>query len=293
MIDFFILGAPKAGTTALHSVLNQHPDVFLPSFKEPHFFAEDMGGYKAHSNAAEFMRLYENEDEKIKGDASVFNLYSDVAVPNILKHNPNAKFIVCLRRQVDTVPSFHAQVLFTQDEQEESLSIAWDLVEHRNEGNNIPSGCKCSKVLNYKSIYRYGEQLERLNAIIDANNLLIIFHEDLLSNPLDEYEKILAFIGAEHQILNNETHNANEVNRFPLVTRVLRHPPDWLKKIKRIVMGRGTSKIYESLLKANSKVEKRKSLDSIMRAEIINNYIDDIKKLELLLGRKLPEWYRF
>jgi len=58
-------------------------------------------------------------------------------------------------------------------------------------------------------------------------------------------------------------------------------------------MGRGTSKIYESLLKANSKVEKRKSLDSIMRAEIINNYIDDIKKLELLLGRKLPEWYRF
>lgn len=292
MIDFFILGAPKAGTTALHSILNQHTDIFLPNFKEPHFFAEDMEKYKAHSSESDFLRLYENKDNKIKGDASVFNLYSEVAVPNILKHNPNAKFIVCLRRQIDTVPSFHAQVLFTQDEQEESLAAAWNLVERRNEGSNIPSGCKCAKVLNYKSIYRYGDQIERLNKIIDVNNLLFIFHEDLISNPLNQYEKILAFIGAKHQVLNNETHNANEVNRYPFIARVLRHPPCWLKKLKRTFMGRGTSKIYEWLLKANSKVEKRKPLDSIMRANIINNYIDDIKKLELLLDRNLTDWYQ-
>lgn len=36
--DFFIVGAAKAGTTALFQHLRRHPDVFIPATKEPHFF---------------------------------------------------------------------------------------------------------------------------------------------------------------------------------------------------------------------------------------------------------------
>ncbi|MFT4684416.1 MAG: hypothetical protein ACI863_001019, partial [Flavobacteriales bacterium] len=40
-INFYCVGAQKAGTTTLHDILNQHPDVFLPKTKEAHFFDND------------------------------------------------------------------------------------------------------------------------------------------------------------------------------------------------------------------------------------------------------------
>ena len=39
--DFLIIGAPKTGTSALHRALAEHPELFLPSVKEPKFFLTD------------------------------------------------------------------------------------------------------------------------------------------------------------------------------------------------------------------------------------------------------------
>src|SRR5579871_2789274 len=39
--DFFIAGVPKAGTTALHSALARHPELYLSPVKEPKFFLTD------------------------------------------------------------------------------------------------------------------------------------------------------------------------------------------------------------------------------------------------------------
>ena len=36
--NFMCIGASKSGTTSLYDILKQHSDIFLPSFKEPHFF---------------------------------------------------------------------------------------------------------------------------------------------------------------------------------------------------------------------------------------------------------------
>ncbi|MCH9035408.1 MAG: sulfotransferase [Planctomycetes bacterium] len=40
--DFFIVGAPKCGTTSLYEYLRQHPEVFMSRIKEPHFFGRDL-----------------------------------------------------------------------------------------------------------------------------------------------------------------------------------------------------------------------------------------------------------
>jgi hypothetical protein len=39
--DFFIAGAPKAGTTALHAALARHPSLYMSAVKEPKFFLTD------------------------------------------------------------------------------------------------------------------------------------------------------------------------------------------------------------------------------------------------------------
>jgi hypothetical protein len=39
--DFFIVGAPKSGTTAMYEYLKAHPEIFMCR-KEPHFFGSDL-----------------------------------------------------------------------------------------------------------------------------------------------------------------------------------------------------------------------------------------------------------
>jgi hypothetical protein len=291
LIDFFILGAPKAGTTALHSILNQHTGVFLPSFKEPHFFATDLGGYKAHASLVKFMELYEDAGSCLKGDASIFNLYSDEAVKNILSHNSNAKFIIVLRRQYETVPSFHSQLLFTQDETEPSLESAWELVESRVEGDNLPKTCRCDKILNYKEVYKYGAQIERLLELVSVDQISLVFHEDLKEQSQVEFKKIMSFLNLPYQELKNKVVNENEMNRLPLVSKVLRHPPEWLKTIKRLLFGENGKKIYAAALKLNTSKKVRDPLCNEFKNEIINHYKKDIVKLERLTSKKLNSWY--
>lgn len=44
--NFFIVGAPKCGTTAWATYLSNHPDIFVPKAKEPHFFTTDHANYR-------------------------------------------------------------------------------------------------------------------------------------------------------------------------------------------------------------------------------------------------------
>jgi len=289
-IDFFILGSPKTGTTALHAILNNDKNVFLPNFKEPHFFADDLGGYKAHSEEVEFMRLYSDSKSKLNGDASIFSLYSSVAVDNILKHNPEAKFIVMIRRQYEAVPSFHGQVLFTQDETESDLEKAWDLTEKRRNNKEVPSSCKSSKILDYKSMYSYAEQLERLYKKVKKEHVLVVLHDDFKTQNKVELQRIADFLSLNKTNLKNIIANKNEVNRFPLIARLLRHPPKSVKSIKRLLLGRRGKGVYHSLLKLNSKEQKRTFLHNTVKAKIIGNYFEDIEKLEVLLNRDLTSW---
>ncbi len=58
--NFFIVGAPKSGTTALYSYLTQHPQIFMSRLKEPQFFASDIFGHQRNvTTMAEYLRQFE------------------------------------------------------------------------------------------------------------------------------------------------------------------------------------------------------------------------------------------
>ncbi|HEX2249085.1 MAG TPA: sulfotransferase domain-containing protein, partial [Gemmatimonadales bacterium] len=56
--NFFIVGAPKCGTTALYEYLRLHPHVFMPELKEPHFFAKDLGTYPRIKTLEVYTQLF-------------------------------------------------------------------------------------------------------------------------------------------------------------------------------------------------------------------------------------------
>ncbi len=97
--NFFILGAPKCGTTSIAAWLGQHPAIFIPAMKEPNFFNTDINQPPIYGveTLDEYEALFApaTTAHHAIGEASVFYLTSAVAVANILRYQPAARFIVC------------------------------------------------------------------------------------------------------------------------------------------------------------------------------------------------------
>jgi len=111
--DFFIVGAPKCGTTALYRFLSQHPEIFLPKVKEVHFFGSDLylPGYVPDTE--KYLRLFANaRDETRVGEASVWYLYSKVSAAEIKHFAPEASILIMLRNPVDMIHSLHSQLQY-------------------------------------------------------------------------------------------------------------------------------------------------------------------------------------
>src|ERR1700722_2835206 len=100
--DFVIVGAPKCASTAVYRSLREHPSVFLPSLKEPQYFAFDHKRGRAVERIDLYDDLYnEASDSQLRGDASILYLSSAEAIPAILQRRPDAKFIAIIRDPVE------------------------------------------------------------------------------------------------------------------------------------------------------------------------------------------------
>ena len=143
--DFFLIGAPKCGTTALATYLSEHPNILLSDPKEPQYFCKDLKWYGNPVKSDEdYLRRFfpglEGSPAAIVGEASSLYLYSKVAVPNILSFQPEAKFIVMLRNPVEMAYSLHSMLCFQGEEDEKDFLKAWHLQDQRRAGRFIPDG---------------------------------------------------------------------------------------------------------------------------------------------------------
>ena len=137
--DFFIVGAPKCGTTSMFHYLRQHPQIFMPDNKEPHYFGKDLIKMSDEfiDNEDEYLNLFKDakSDQKL-GEASTFYLYSKSAYKEIKEYNPDAKIIIMLRNPIDFLHSLHSQLLFSGYEDELDFEIA----KYFSQQNKFASG---------------------------------------------------------------------------------------------------------------------------------------------------------
>lgn len=81
--DFFLVGAPKCGTTAMYQYLRRHPAIFMCPVKEPEFFSRNPGDPAAYS-LEEYLTLFDGvKEEKRIGEASVGYLAAPTAAARI------------------------------------------------------------------------------------------------------------------------------------------------------------------------------------------------------------------
>lgn len=291
---FFIVGAPKSGTTALDSYLADHPLIHMARPKEPHYFATDLPRYRDVSTESDYVRLFDTRGEKrIGGDASVFYLYSKEAIPLIKRFDAAAKLILMVRNPVDIVHSFHSQLLFGGDEEIKSFAEAWNATAARKSGERVPKHCRARELLYYDEIALLGSQLERVLAEFPREQVHVIFFEDFAAGTGQEYRKVLEFLRVPDDGRTDFPRvNANRRHRLgitPLINRTagwLRAPVGMIKRalaieeIGLIDRLRAWDRVYED----------RQPMSAELKRSILSAYASDIALLARITNRDLGHW---
>jgi Sulfotransferase domain len=295
--NFFIVGAPKCGTTALYEYLRPHPNVFMPELKEPHFFSSDLVTYHFVESMEEYRNLFAGSTEQHLrvGEASASYLLSAVAIPTIREFNPDAKIIAMFRNPVDLVYSFHSQLLYWSEETVEDFEIAWRLQERRSRGVDLPPTCREPFWLQYERIGHFGTQTERLLSAFPRDQVKLILFDDFAASPQRVYGEVLEFLGLPH---DNRTEfprvNENKRARVTWLRDFVRKPPPVLREayrsLKRSVGGERIGAFKNAIQALNTVKEHRPPLSPAFRSELVETFRGEVALLAKILRRDLSHW---
>ncbi len=305
--NFFIVGAPKAGTTSLYHHLDQHPQVYMSPIKEPCYFAseirpetfgDDLKGQVARDAEAlndylagpmlekrhggivtdwrQYMRLFANVTlETAVGEASVCYLWSPTAAANIYARLPNARIIMILRNPVDRAFSQYLH----------GVSGGWIRRSFREhiDGNLRNREQKFGLDFPFLELGLYYEQVKRYLERFPAENVRI----ELYRKSSPHFSGILRFLGIDEHFVADTSHRhlALPIPRSAAVHHHLRAAGIW-QRARRLCPEALLPLARRLVHRSRGKVQ----MDPRDRAFLAAYYREDIQKLAGLLNRDLGSW---
>ncbi|MBV9382655.1 MAG: sulfotransferase, partial [Streptosporangiaceae bacterium] len=206
--DFLVAGVPKAGTTALHAALAQHPALYMSRIKEPKFFLTDgpppvKGGgpgdaltYREHVwRRDDYEALFDGAPPGVpRGESTPLYLYDPAAMRRIRTLIPAAKLIVIVRDPVERAHSNWTHLWSA------GLEPVGDFVRAcAEEDRRIAAGW--ASFWHYTRLGRYGEQLGYAYSLFPRERILVLRYRKLVDQPTETLDRICAFLGVETGIL--------------------------------------------------------------------------------------------
>ncbi|MGC2374988.1 MAG: sulfotransferase [Solirubrobacteraceae bacterium] len=203
--DFFLVGHPKSGTTALYEMLRRHPQIYMPELKEPSFLAPDQsrrfqraGSGPLPGTLEEYLALFEaaRPGQRV-GEASSAYLMSQAAPARIAELQPDARIVAILREPASLLRSLHLQLLQDHVETERSLRRAISLESARREGRHIPPRSPRPEALQYSERVRFAEQLRRYHGVFGRERVLVLLYDDFRRENEATVRRVLRFLGVD------------------------------------------------------------------------------------------------
>ena len=207
MPDFLVIGAPKAGTTALHAALARHPGLYMSAIKEPKFFLSDgpppaKGGpgdaltYREHVwRRPDYEALFDPAPAgTLRGESTPLYLYDRAAMRRIRETLPGAKLIVIVRDPVERAHSNWTHLWSA------GLEPIGDFVRACAEEERRAAAGWAS-FWHYIGLGLYGEQLEYLFTLFPREQVLVLRYRLLVDEPAQSLDRICGFLGVEKGVL--------------------------------------------------------------------------------------------
>jgi hypothetical protein len=294
--DFLILGAAKAGTTALFGALSRHPRVFCSPQKEPRFF-EHAGspprfrgpGGEANartviSDEATYLALFAGcPPGKVAGEASTEYLSGQRAPAVAFQYVSQARLIAILRHPVERA---YSQYLHLRQEGCDPLATfeaAWAAEEER-----IVGGWRTTT--HYRARGFYGQALARWLNVFPREQLLVLFYEDWLQRPEQTIDLVCQHLGVEplkHPVVRRENVSSRQPRWAWLQHRMVGD-----NRLRRWAQRRLPLAIRDAITRplTGLNLTPGPPLDPALRARLAVVYHEDLKQVEALTQRDLTAW---
>ena len=298
--DALIIGAPKAGTSALHAALAQHPQIYASPVKEPKYYMgwdapppSYAGPGDPHSNKE---WIWRREDYRalfsgapgnaVRLESTPFYLYMPGARRRIAEELPEAKLIVIVRDPIDRAYSNWMHLWVDGLEPIPDFVEAWHAEDCRVAAGWAP-------FWRYRRLGRYGEQLADLFRLVNRERVFVLRYWQLVSHPDETLNRVARFLGiAEDQVITIPPDNARPFVepglRASMLGRAIRAgataasyaPPQVWRRASKPLVG----------LLQHGGHSQRPKLRPQQRTALLGDCADDISLLEQTLGESFQDW---
>lgn len=297
--DVFVIGAPKAGSTAVHGALASHPALHMSSPKEPKYWMcgdqpppPQHGPGDAHSRKEWIWRRQDYEalfagapDGALLGESTPFYLWDTAAHVRISAAVPGARFIAVVRDPVDRAYSNWGHLWCDGYEPIGDFVEATELEDERTAAGWAP-------FWRYLDLGRYGQQLEHLYRYVDPSQVLVLRYRQLVDEPDQTLATIAAFLDIDpagfgpvrgenvsawvdgtpvNQALRAAVRAGAWAGRFP--------PPEvWrtFERPLRAALRRGDAHRPELTVEQRTRVQR--------------HFVEDVERLSDLTGSDFRDW---
>ena len=235
--NLFLVGAPRCGTTSLFSYLAEHPDVFGPAEKEPHFYDRDLLG-PGGMTESEYEALFAGATrERWRIDASTLYLYSAAAPAAIKQDVPDAHILVALRDPVEFVASWHNLLVASGTETILDLGAALDAEPARRDGLSLPTNV-APLLLSYTELGRFTKYINRWEEAFGPERVHIVLLEDLEVDPASTGTRLLRLLGVDPSGAHSFPHLNPARRTFGAAVLAPLNRPSVLRNVARTVVPR-------------------------------------------------------
>lgn len=297
--NFFVIGAPKAGTTALYECLKQHAEIFMSPVKEPGFFAFDsvppinagpVGTYLRRTvifQPHDYYLLFANVTrQRAIGEATTFYLRSPLAAARIYRTMPHARLIAILRQPAERAYSDYLFFRFNHNvEPAPGFAQALTSEDSRREANWFPGYF-------YRANGYYYAQLRAYFDFFPREQIKIYLYEDWKSTPQTVLRDIFRFLEVDENFA--PVVKRSNVTQYPRIHALHRliAPPGRMERRFLLLPDSARRKIVSIVEAWDRKYNliPPPSLDPEIRRQLTEGYREDILKLQDLIGRDLAHW---
>jgi hypothetical protein len=296
--NFLIVGAAKCGTSSLHNYLNQHPDIFMPSYnkqgmkvKEPRFLIKDLVQHRLHNgvwNFEEYQSLFADaRDAKAIGESTVLYLYYyEHAIKNI-KHylGKNVKIIIMLRNPIERAYSAYSFASRTHQENHSFKEALLNARERFDQDDTL------SPMILYKELGLY---YKMARAYMESfKDVHFILYDDFILQTNLEVRRVFDFLNINNtiEINTNKVINAGGKKWNSRAMKDLLMGEGNMKKLLTIFLPKNARVIIKQKL-INIFTSKADAINLSIKKELLDYYQHDIQLLEKLINKDLSKWMK-
>lgn len=282
--NFFIVGAPKAGTTSLYEYLNKIPEIYMSENKEPNYFSlktiPNKKPFKPIRNTTEYLALFmQANKQKVVGEASTNYLYDPDAAHLIHKKIPDALILISLRNPIERAWSHYLMV----------KNSGWmKNTFHEQITKELKNKIDFDKPHLRLKAGLYSDDVQKYLDVFGKNQVKIIIFEEWINDTKITVNDIIKFLGLDYSVKENfqESYKQYVAPRGVMAQKIVTSKS--INKISRLFSSSTRGFMKKSLVKKDVKPK----MNEEGREKLIKFYQDDVMKLEKMLDRKLP-WSGF